>query len=219
MPLNDLKKTFPWPIAKPEVDPDDHGWMDLRHERFFLNNIPKDASVILELGCWLGKSTRFLAKSFKNSQIISVDHWRGSPEHDDIDGKRAAKSKLGTLYETFLVNLWSHKDMVTPVRLDTANAIILLGYYGIKPDVVYVDAGHDFESVLSDLLLIHEYFPDTLILGDDYMWKDGTGKRPVAMAVGEFCKKTGLTVKLPNVAGMTNRTCYLILQSTPVQCS
>ena len=208
MTIETLEATFPWPVIKPSITPDDHGWMDVRHEKFFINNIPKNVSLIIELGVWLGKGTKFLTQAFPNAKIISVDHWRGSPEHATM----SVNSKLGTLFETFLVNLWDYKSRIIPVRLDTDNALRLLKNYDLKPDVIYVDAGHDYDSVLSDLLNISKIFPDSLILGDDYKWRDAAGNRPVKQAVAEFCKLTGFTVVLPPVKGLSNMTCYRIDQ-------
>jgi hypothetical protein len=66
------------------------------------------------------------------------------------------------LYETFLVNLWaqrcdheaSYARGVVPMRMRTVEAIKMLKT-DIRPDVIYIDAGHHFEDVLADVDLCY----------------------------------------------------------------
>lgn len=78
-----------------------------------------------------------------------------------------------------------------PVKATTNEAISFFYDLQIKPDLIYVDAAHDEESVYQDIV---NYFPlvkgHGVICGDDYSWGDGGVKR----AVNRFAKENGLIV-------------------------
>lgn len=52
----------------------------------------------------------------------------------------ALKDMLGSnpLYETFLINLWPHKDRVVPLRMTTLQGLRMLHAAGVKPDIIYI---------------------------------------------------------------------------------
>src|SRR5690606_40474206 len=55
--------------------------------------------LVVELGSWLGKSTRFLLRQAPHATVVAIDHWKGSAEH-----QRRHRHRLISLYETFLVD-------------------------------------------------------------------------------------------------------------------
>lgn len=128
-----------------------------------------DMKVILELGSWLGKSTRFFASSSLNASVIAIDHWKGSTEHHQNPDW---KGFLPTLYETFIKNCWIYKDRIIPVRNDTVSGMKIVAQYEIHPDLIFIDASHDYASVKADLTTALCLFPDAAICGDDYQWSD-----------------------------------------------
>lgn len=162
--LANLRERFAWPDEKPDVPPSDHGWFAGRPEVFRQFAGP-DARVYLELGSWMGKSARWFARECPNATIICVDHWQGSPEHLR---KPKWKQHLATLYETFLTNMWDLRDRVIPIRTDTLTGMTIVAEAGVKPDLIYIDAGHDSESVYHDLRAALTLFPEAQIIGDDW---------------------------------------------------
>ena len=168
MNLSELKNMFPWPEVKPAVPEQlDKGWFCGQNMEMLRSAIREfNPLVILELGAWMGISTRFLCdNSSSETVIISVDHWLGSAEHKILE---EWKADLPTLYETFLVNCWRCKHKLVPVRLSTEKAIPLLAKLGIIPGLIYVDASHDAISVENDLTNCIETFPNARIVGDDW---------------------------------------------------
>lgn len=191
-----LKEMYHWPEKKPSVLQDSHSLFgNHKQMKRILSN---DMRIIIELGSWLGASTRFILNNAPNATVIAIDHWKGSTEHQkdmaiyysDVYAKR-----LKTLYETFLINCWTYKNRLIPLRATTLQGLQIIYNLGIVPDLVYVDASHDFDSVLKDLEKIYSCFPSTLIIGDDWEWdKMKNDHYPVRRAVKFFLKKYGFEV-------------------------
>jgi predicted O-methyltransferase YrrM len=159
---------FKFPDVKPSVKPDMHGWFNNDNKIFLKNIINKQQKIIIELGSWLGSSTRWFCDN-TNATIYAVDHWLGSNEHQ---GRVDVKDKLPILYETFIVNCWEYKDRIVPIRLNTIAGLQYLYDNQIVPDVIYVDASHEEADVIADIEKCLELFPDALITGDDWSWKN-----------------------------------------------
>jgi hypothetical protein len=125
--------------------------------------IGKSTTCILELGSFLGKSTSFLAQHAPHATILAVDLWDNGFLMDDSTYNKSEQNlvllRSVPLYETFLVNLWaqrcdheaSYAQGVVPMRMRTVEAIKMLHKADIRPDVIYIDAGHHYEDVLADV--------------------------------------------------------------------
>lgn len=164
MSLSTLKESYPWPDQRPDVPPRDHGWFSGRADVFKQFTGPH-VEIFLELGSWMGKSATWFAQHCPNAMIICVDHWQGSPEHLR---KEKWKKHLPTLYETFLTNMWDLRDRVIPIRAKSLPGMKVVAAASVQPDIVYIDAAHDAESVYHDLRTALELFPNARILGDDW---------------------------------------------------
>jgi hypothetical protein len=141
--------------------------------------------LVVELGAWLGLSTRFLADAAPAATVVSVDHWKGSPEHHSEE--RYAKL-LPRLYETFLARCWDYRHRIVPLRTTTLDGLRQAAAHGLKPDFIYVDAEHTCEAVTAELCLARQLFPEAALGGDDYDWKE------VRQAVDTFAHKNGMVV-------------------------
>lgn len=139
---------------------------------------------ILEVGSWFGLSTRHMASLLpSDGKVYAVDTWLGSPNeiHDP--------EILRTLYDQFLSNvIHSHlTDKIIPHRMDSLDAANTLPYV---VDMIYLDATHEYEAVLSDL---KAWFPHVksggIFCGDDWAW----GDRGVERAVIDFATENSLT--------------------------
>jgi hypothetical protein len=128
--------------------------------------------VVVEIGVWKGASVINMAGWMRdlglNAVVIAVDTWLGSAEHWGSD--EYAKD-LPSLYPQFLTNIMNADlaQYVVPLRLDSLNAARLLRRLEIVPEVIHLDAGHDYNSVFADLT---EWWPTIapggIYLGDDY---------------------------------------------------
>jgi len=113
----------------------------------FVAEIP-DNGKLVEVGCWKGKSVCYFAveaiNSGKTISIDAVDTWKGSAEHAGFDCV-----KNDTLYQIFLDNIKPVNHMVKPIRMNSPDASSL--YEDESVDIVFLDAAHDYDSVLIDI--------------------------------------------------------------------
>jgi len=187
--LQQLAQMYPWPNEKPEVPENLHGWCGAPQQNMFGQIVRPEMSVILELGSWLGLSTRLLLNMAPQVTVICVDHWRGSQEHH---ANEEFRQKLPTLYETFLVNLWEERKRIIPVRLTTLAALEEIHQCQIIPDLIYIDASHTYRDVYADISTSLRLFPRSVICGDDWSWGE------VRLAVMEIAKKQNKSIILSN---------------------
>jgi len=185
--LAQLRRRYPWPGTMPNVQPDDHGWFQPCNARLLRRFLGPQTELIVELGSWLGRSARFMLHAAPNASVICIDHWRGSPEHHRPG--RDVRDKLPRLYQTFLRNMWDGRGRVVPVRADTIDGLSEVGRLGLAPDVIYVDAGHDYREVSAELRTAIDLFPRAQIAGDDWIYFDG-----VRRAVGQLARRRGLGI-------------------------
>jgi len=177
---------------------DDQGWNS--HHTFLGSSIQTHRpNIVLELGVWKGGSSIHMAKSMRALEypgvVIAVDTWLGSWEHWE-NQERFADLILTfgypSLYHTFLANVVAHgvQDYIIPLPLDSANAAFVISRKNIQPAIIYIDAGHDYDAVTSDL---HRWWPilapGGVLIADDYdtvgvVWPS------VRAAVDDFLKVT-----------------------------
>jgi len=129
--------------------------------------------VIIEVGTWMGKSAIEMAKVCdKNCKIYCVDTWIGSVEH--YDNIERDEDGFPIIYKKFKENIKREgvDDVIIPIISTSKDAIQYFKKNGIKADVIYIDAAHDYENVKSDLENYWQLFdktkPDNCFFGDDY---------------------------------------------------
>lgn len=144
------------------------GWCSIEQRHFYAKMVDgaKDGVHFVEVGAWLGQSTSFMAveieNSGKNIKFDVIDTWEGSAEHVNIDCVRK-----NTLYENFLQNTKPVAHRINPVRgrsVDVASQ-----YKDASLDMVFIDAGHAYEDVLSDIIAwLPKIKVGGVIAGDDF---------------------------------------------------
>lgn len=158
--------------------------------------------IVVEVGVWKGASVVTMAKEIKrlglDAVVIAIDTWLGSSEHylwekfiPDLDFEFG----YPRLYHKFAANIVKESlaDVVVPLPLDSINGFQLLKEKTIRPDVLHIDAGHDYLSVMADLKAWWpQLMPGGILVGDDYFKPLlGKGKWPeVRQAFDEFFAKT-----------------------------
>jgi predicted O-methyltransferase YrrM len=182
-----LAETHPWPQQRPEdaAPGQEQGWLGAGTEVMLARVLSPATKLVVELGAWVGLSTRFIADHAPNTTIISVDHWVGSPEHQ---AQERFQKLLPRLFETFQARCWDYRDRVVPLRMNTLDGLRTVAESGLQPDFVYVDAEHSYQAVMAELNLARQLFPRAVLGGDDYDWK---GVREAADA---FARQHGLVV-------------------------
>src|SRR5271155_2569508 len=93
-----LAAMCPWPNERPIVQepPAVPGWLGDGARELLERSLSPETGLVLELGGWVGLSTRFIADLAPNATVITVDHWCGSPEHQR---NPVWKVMLPSLYE------------------------------------------------------------------------------------------------------------------------
>lgn len=212
--MDNLIKKFSFPKEKPKVPEFQHGWTLSGNKRLLAKYIKElKPKVVLELGVWLGGSTRHMLQQNNNVKVICVDHWKvGDTISNAItDEKKRSREddiiveiiKKDELYETFLVNCWEYKDRIIPMKMGGHEAIRYLAKNNVKIDMIYLDMDHEFKPVKEDLAEIQKYFPNIVTLGDDIRWHDGVG-----LALMHHVKKH------PNTELRFDKNCYAITPLT-----
>ena len=176
-----------WPEKKPNARPNDHGWLAEGTEKMLRRHLRAEMQVIVELGVWLGKSTRFFLKQCPDATVFSVDLWDAthltqwaSSKHPHL--VEAAKNPL----DTFLVNLWENQDRVVPIQMDSIKAIAKLKADGVEPDLIYLDTSHLYPETLREVEAIKAAFPEVPLVGDDWEWQNKKHGLAVQRSVNEY---------------------------------
>lgn len=187
--LREFRQQFKWPKKKPKVDklPNDSsdGWLAEGTRELLARELTGKQRIVLELGAWLGLSARFMLDVSPESTVITVDHWRGSPEHHR---RKEWKEVLPRLHERFLATNWSYQKRLIPLKMTTIEGIRTVADHRISPDVIFFDAEHRFESLMEEIRVCHELFPAATLIGDDY------DDPQVSRAVHEFASKSRFSV-------------------------
>lgn len=169
MSLESLRTQFPWPDTRPELKFDPHGWCRPEHRDVLKGRLHSNTRLIIELGSWLGQSTRLLLAMAPNATVVCVDTWKGS---SDMLGNPEAEQRLSMLYDQFLANQWEWRQRVIPLQLDSRDGLREVKAHGLTPDLVFLDTEHTTAHVIEELELAHALFPSAMINGDDWGWPD-----------------------------------------------
>ena len=158
-----------------------------------------NAIVVVELGSWLGRSARYLLEILPPSaSLFCVDTWDKDlllgAKRDQYQVSAAAMAVLenvACLLAQFQVNTWDLRHRLFPLKMDSVAGLRLLhgvGHRGgehrergheehgsagastLAPLLIYVDACHEYGSVLADLRACSALFPGATIVGDDWVW-------------------------------------------------
>lgn len=125
---------------------------------YLSKHIDISQSNLLEIGCYQGESSEIFAERFKS--ITCVDLWENNPEYMDD----ATNSFPMTEVESNFDERMSKFGNVVKIKGDFQKLNIDYPY-----DVVYLDANHEYDNVLHDIMQIVSF--DTIpkfICGHDY---------------------------------------------------
>ncbi len=167
-----------WPPTKPNVPPFMHGWCGPDNINILSLLIKKhEPTTIFELGSWYGLSARYIARHMgKKSLLYCIDMWDTQFIKDmwKRRGKNYRKYvpfiDAHPLFETFMTNLWEERHHLIPVRGNSNQCLKQLCDDGVYPDLIYIDAGHEYNNVYNDLVFIYNNFPNSVLCGDDWTW-------------------------------------------------
>jgi GT2 family glycosyltransferase len=149
-----------------------------------------DNANFLEIGCWKGKSTVYLAveiiNSNKNINLYCVDTWEGSNEH-----KYDISVQNKSLYQEFLQNILPVKNIIKPFQ--STSVLASNEFQNDFFDFIFIDASHKYEDIKNDL---NVWYPKVkqggILAGHDYQayWEE------VQRAVNEFVSENNLSIRI-----------------------
>jgi len=142
--------------------------------------------TIIEVGSYMGQSAITMAKATQRlelgTKILCIDTWLGSPEHwrndkcNDLALFDSFEHGTSVMFDQFCVNMVVNKvdDIVVPIPNTSKNAHHILKWKGVTADLIYVDASHELEDVVNDIILYSELVNrGGVLFGDDYRsWLD-----------------------------------------------
>jgi hypothetical protein len=147
-----------------------------------------------EVGVKEGGFSELLLEAWRGSQLIGVDPWLEAAPEEYVDLANVDQATHEVFYERARARLSRFGDRSTLWRMKSVE-----GAAKVLPhsaDFVYIDARHDYDSVIEDLEAWYDRVrPGGLLAGHDYV--DGTfedGEFGVRSAVDEFFARRNLPV-------------------------
>ena len=158
-----------------------------------------DNATFVEIGCWLGKSTCYMAEAIslsrKNIDFYCVDTWEGTP--DEPAHASMIESLGGDIYSVFNNNMASAgvSHIVKPMKLTSIEASTKFEDNSL--DFIFIDGGHTYEDVNND---IAHWLPKLKdggrIAGHDYYeWSNEEVHDGVKKAVANFFTREEIELK------------------------
>lgn len=149
----------------------------------------------VEVGCWMGKSSVYLAQRVLESRkpitLFFVDTWEGSAE-DGLDNEAKRLTAEGkSVFEQWSENMASFagKVLVNPIRKPSTDAAKL--FLNASLSFVFIDADHTYPSVYADIRAwLPKMKPGGILAGHDYE-RDG-----VCRAVSDTLGKDNVTTNV-----------------------
>jgi hypothetical protein len=213
--LERLRTKFPWPEKRPDAAPIDWN-MNAGGRELVIDVIRRrNVRVVLEIGVFVGGSTKTWLDASPDVVVIAVDHWPGTWEASYARQCGRSRRVINQLsqkdgsYHAFLSSLWDSRDRVIPVRGESPGALEVVHQTGVSVDLVYLDA----DKSGRELEICRRLFPHATISGDDWWcgidhwWRPDDGYR-IRKPVKEFCRRHGFYLK-------TSRHTWLIDRDPP----
>lgn len=170
-------------------------------EIFYILSELTNPTTIVEVGSWEGRSAISWCDATQGkAKVICIDTWLGSVEHyeNQLINSEWERNRLflddgyPSIYKTFVTNirLNGYQDSIIAMPIDSHQAFIILEKSGIRPDITYIDASHDYDSVMKDLEA-SKRIGSSIICGDDYYYYDHS---EVRNAVDNFAIQNNMKV-------------------------
>lgn len=144
------------------------GWMQPA-ELTWLAEQAATRKAILEVGSWMGRSTRALCDNTLG-QVCAVDTWKGSGEPKHV--ALLADKDPDWLFNQFKENMHGVQNL-TALRF--SSLVAAANFIGLRPsmqpqfDMIFLDAAHDYDNVDADIQAWKPFLvPGGLMCGHDF---------------------------------------------------
>ena len=175
-PLNhfnvlEVKSNYNYLISKK------HGWLADGSKANLIYAIKEfKPKTIIEFGSWYGMSAELIKQQAPKSILYCLDKFQPLLSEKSYISKRY--SPIDKFYfnyprtETFIKNMSPYKNVITishkGIQLEAIDFFI---ENKIKPDLIYIDFLKKTDELVKFLKKFHKHFPETIIVGDDNMYK------------------------------------------------
>jgi len=138
--------------------------------------------TVVEVGCKEGRTTGFLLAQCPDIHVVAIDPWRAFPAHKGrAGGETYGKWDFAKIEAEFWANVGEHRDRLTFFRNTSLDAAAIAETQGLEPDLVFIDAAHDYENVVADIgAWWPKVRPGGVLAGHDYQHKFPSVMRAVA---------------------------------------
>jgi len=149
------------------------GWFgpaQAQHFAHFIDNC-EDGATLVEIGAWLGRSTRWQAQYIKDSgkkiNYHVIDTFKGTQNEEEHVKIVEDIGTDGSIRSLFDKNLEGLEDYITVIEGDSAESAAQFEDESI--DMVYIDGDHSVDGVARDIM---SFYPKIkvggILSGDDY---------------------------------------------------
>ncbi len=142
----------------------------------------KKNPIYLELGAELGSSAEDILETFEDATVISIDIWPTSHIPAWPELKNIITEPYYGPFSIYCNRLFKHKERIIPIKEMTTKGLKIVHDFGVEPDMIYVDAHHEYLNVWVDIYESFKLFPNAIMCGDDFETGEG-----VKEAVKDFC--------------------------------
>lgn len=150
------------------------GWFDMEEQYLYLLDKVPESGYFIELGAWKGKSTSFIVTEIINRSrkvnFITIDTFEGVTDDSlDVEKNIYSEYTLNEIYDIYLKNTNHLKEYYKTIKSDSSLSSSLFEDNSI--DVIFIDAGHSYESVRKDIdLWMPKMKSVSIMAGHDYGW-------------------------------------------------
>jgi SAM-dependent methyltransferase len=162
-----LANRYPWPDSRPaeKTSIQDRVWILPSVRQALADTIKVDDQCIVELGCWIGRTTRMLSDLAHHSTVVCIDPWTKYPfAHVDSSDEHLE----GELFDRFTLECWDIKDRVVPMRREYIDGLRELADSGVAPNVIFFNAITDCPELFLAICAALDLFPKTMLIGHCY---------------------------------------------------
>lgn len=203
--FNSLLAMHPWPDQPGLAGVEPFTWALDGGGRHLIDTViaARPSGILVEIGSFMGGAARRWLSMYPDLRCVCIDPWRPNlidyvARLDKVDW--AVKSYGVDAIRHYAVLLAAHgplrvvqnnlaefRNRCIMVRLGVPEAFGHLAEAGLQPDIVFLDAmkqREEFEGA-------DAAFPDAIITGDDWSWKDQNGDYPVQRFAAELAAHRG----------------------------
>lgn len=164
--------------------------------------------TFVEVGCKEGRTTGHILANVPDSRVIAIDPWCVMPGQKSVNGGETYEAwDFAAIEKAFWTNVGEHKDRCVMLREPSESAATTVeASLSYVPDLVFIDAAHDYENVKLD---IQRWWPlvrdGGMLVGHDFNHKWPGVERAIAdlfdlLTVGCAPDSLWFVIKAPQMA-------------------